>query len=453
MSDTAEGRWVPFGDLRREQVDCGADIRAALERVIESGWFVLGREVEAFEAEFAGFLGAEHVIGVASGTEAIQIAMQAAGVGTGDYVLTVPNSAIPTASAITAAGATPLFVDVDARSFTMDPEQLCEVAAREKARLGGRLKAVVPVHLYGQAADLRPIIDVADELDLVVVEDAAQAHGASYDGRQVGTLGHFGAFSFYPSKNLGCYGDGGAVVARSAADADRLRMLRNYGQSRRYHHSFKGINSRLDEMQAAVLRAKLPFSGEWNRRRAEISRRYAALLAAPGLRKPEEMAYGAHVWHLYVVRHPDREGLIRRLSAAGVQALIHYPVPIHLQEAYSDLGLAEAASRSPREQQTRSSPCRSSRTSATTRSTTSLVASTATRANASGARICRPKRSSSDPKLRMAAWLSPPRRRGDSYRTHQGKMKARRRQTMSGRRGPAARSSERGASGCQPHSP
>jgi dTDP-4-amino-4,6-dideoxygalactose transaminase len=343
VSDSAPPVRVPFGDLRREQVDCGADVRAAVERVLESGWFVLGREVEAFEAEFAAYLGTEHVIGVASGTEAIQLALQTAGVGQGDYVLTVPNTAVPTASAITAAGATPLFVDVDARSLTMDPEQLREVASREKARLGDRLKAVVPVHLYGQTADMRPILDVAGEFELTVVEDAAQAHGATYGGRRAGTLGRFGAFSFYPSKNLGCYGDGGAVVARSAADADELRMRRNYGQSCRYYHSVKGVNSRLDEIQAAVLRAKVPFLDAWNRRRAEISRRYTELLTAPGLRKPEERSYGTHAWHLYTVRRPDRDELLGRLTAAGVQTLIHYPVPIHLQEAYSDLGLARGS--------------------------------------------------------------------------------------------------------------
>lgn len=334
---------VPFGSLKRELDDCGDEIRAAVERVIESGWFILGREVEGFEAEFSGYLGGSPVVGVGSGTEAIHLALIAAGVERGDYVVTVPNTAVPTVSAISAAGATPLLVDVDVASFTMDPVKLRELVTAQKPRLGQRLKAIVPVHLYGQCADMDPIVDVAREFELVVVEDAAQASGAEYKGRRAGTFGDFGAFSFYPSKNLGCYGDGGAVVARSNDDAQRLKMLRNYGQERRYYHEIKGFNSRLDEIQAAVLRAKLRRLEAWNERRRQIAGLYQAMIENPLVRKPTCMDYAAHAWHLFVIRHPQRNRLAAALAERGVETLIHYPVPIHLQRAYRDLDLREGA--------------------------------------------------------------------------------------------------------------
>jgi len=335
---------VPFGDLRREMQEHGAEIRAAVDRVLDSGWFVLGRELEAFETAFSAYLGdGVHAVGVASGTEAIQLALMAAGVEHGDHVVTVPNTAVPTASAITAAGATPLLVDVDDSTLTMDPAALRELVTREKARLGGRLKAVVPVHLYGQCADMDPITEIAREFDLAVVEDACQAHGATYRGRAAGTLGDFGAFSFYPSKNLGCYGDGGAVATRSVDAADSLRMLRNYGQERRYHHAIKGINSRLDELQAAILGAKLPRLDAWIEARGRIAAAYSEGISAADVRLPGVAPYGTHAWHLFVIRHPKRDALIESLASAGVQTLIHYPVPLHLQAAYADLGIARGS--------------------------------------------------------------------------------------------------------------
>ncbi|MBI5231284.1 MAG: DegT/DnrJ/EryC1/StrS family aminotransferase [Coriobacteriales bacterium] len=331
---------VPFGDLTREMADCGDEIRSAVDRVLASGWFILGRELDAFERAFGEYLGApERVVGVASGTEAIQLGLMAAGVEAGDFVVTVPNTAVPTASAITAAGATLLLVDVAEDGLTMDPEALRDALARERPRLGNRLKAVVPVHLYGQCADMDPILEIAREFDLAVVEDACQAHGATYRGRQAGTIGDFGAFSFYPSKNLGCYGDGGAVVAQRPSDVERLRMLRNYGQSRRYYHDVKGINSRLDEIQAAILSAKLPHLGPWIDSRRRIAEAYAAHIGAGRVRHPSVMGYGEHAWHLYAIRHPERERLMSDLEARGVGTLVHYPVPIHLQRAYADLGV------------------------------------------------------------------------------------------------------------------
>jgi dTDP-4-amino-4,6-dideoxygalactose transaminase len=343
VRDSAGRIEVPFGSVKRELDDCGDEIRAAVDRVIESGWFILGPEVEEFEAKFSGYLGGSPVVGVGSGTEAIHLALVAAGVEAGDYVVTVPNTAVPTASAISAAGATPLLVDIASASFTMDPERLRELATEQKPRLGRRLKAIVPVHLYGQCADMDPIMDVAREFELVVVEDAAQASGAEYKGRKAGTIGDFGAFSFYPSKNLGCYGDGGAVLTQREEDAQRIRMLRNYGQTRRYYYEIKGINSRLGELQAAILTTKLQWLDSWNERRRQIADSYRASIGNPLVRTPATMDYAAHAWHLYVIRHPERDRLAAALAERGVATLIHYPVPIHLQRAYSDLGLREGA--------------------------------------------------------------------------------------------------------------
>jgi len=334
---------VPFGDLRREWSECGAEVRAGIDRVLESGWFVLGKELEGFEHAFSAYLGNVHAVGVGSGTEALHLALVAAGVEPGDFVITVPNTAVPTVSAISAAGATPLLVDVDERSLTMDPAQLRQLIEREKPKLGRRLKAVVPVHLYGRIADMDPIVEVAREFDIAVVEDAAQAHGATYEGRKAGTIGDLAAFSFYPSKNLGCYGDGGAVVAPSQAVALRLKMLRNYGQQRRYYHEIKGVNSRLDELQAGILSAKLPLLDGWTTRRREIARMYDEQISDPDVAKPPLEDSARHVFHLYVLRHPQRDRLMSHLEQCGVGVAAHYPVPIHLQHAYADLGLGLGA--------------------------------------------------------------------------------------------------------------
>ena len=344
MSDRPQMMRVPFGDLKREVDDCGPEVREAIERVLASGWFVLGREVEAFESEFAAWLGSGvEAVGVASGTEAVQIALMALGVGSGDYVVTVPNTAMPTVSAITAAGATPLLVDVCEDSFNMDPRALEELLERERPRLGDRVKAIVVVHLYGQCADMDAIMSVAGKYGLSAVEDAAQAHGATYRGRMAGTLGDVGAFSFYPSKNLGCYGDGGAVVTRRPEIADRVRLLRNYGQRARYLHETKGLNSRLDELQAAILRAKLPHLNDWLARRREIAMMYSHRVHDPAVVLPRVVPGCEHAWHLYAVRHADRDWAMQQLADAGVGTIAHYPVPIHLQAAYADLGLGEGA--------------------------------------------------------------------------------------------------------------
>ncbi|MEJ2715531.1 MAG: DegT/DnrJ/EryC1/StrS family aminotransferase [Deltaproteobacteria bacterium] len=335
---------IPFGDLRREYEELSGEIDEAIRTVCRNGWFVLGKKLEEFEAAFADYIGDDvHALGVGSGTEAIHLALLAAGVGNGDYVITVPNTAVPTVSAISLAGAVPLLVDIDPHSYTMDPTLLRALAKKEKKRLGHRLKAIVPVHLYGQSAPMDPITEIAQEFDLTVIEDACQAAGALYRGRKVGSLGDYAAFSFYPSKNLGAYGDGGMVLTKDPDGAHKLRMLRNYGQEKRYHHTIKGINSRLDELQAAVLLVKLKYLDRWNARRQAIARLYSENIAADQVQKPTEMRYGTHIFHLYVIRHPRRGALQTYLEQKGVQTLIHYPIPIHLQEAYRELGYTRGA--------------------------------------------------------------------------------------------------------------
>ncbi|MBI2907686.1 MAG: DegT/DnrJ/EryC1/StrS family aminotransferase [Chloroflexi bacterium] len=308
------------------------EIQEAVNRVLDRGWFILGDNVRAFEEEFSGYVGASHGVGVGSGTEALHLALVACGVQPGDEVITVPNTAVPTVSAISFARATPVFVDIDPQSYNMDPA-LLEGAITPKTR------AVIPVHLFGQAADMDPILAIARQHDVKVVEDCAQAHGALYRGKKVGPFGDVGCFSFYPSKNLGAYGDGGMIVTNDAATAEKCRLLRNYGEKRRYHHAIVGFNSRLDEIQAAVLRVKLKRLDEWNAARRERAGVYDRLLGNSGAETPREMAYGRHVFHLYVVRSSQRDELQSFLASHGVGTLIHYPIPVHLQEAYLDLGI------------------------------------------------------------------------------------------------------------------
>ena len=324
-------RSVPFGDLRRPYQAMQEAIDEAVRRVHERGWFILGAECEAFEKEFAAYVGVAHAVAVGNGTEAIHLALRALGVGEGDEVITVANTCVPTVSGIWPSGASIQLVDIDERSFTLAPQKLEEV-------ISARTRAIVVVHLYGQAADMDPILEIARHHNLKVIEDAAQAHGATYKGRRLGSLGDAAAFSFYPSKNLGANGDGGAVTTSDPEIAGRIARLRNYGQERRYYHASKGINSRLDEVQAAILRTKLPHLDEWNERRRAIARRYDEGITHPLVKKPEEMSYGIANYHLYVVRCRRRASLQEHLAAHGIQTLIHYPVPVHLQDAYQDLG-------------------------------------------------------------------------------------------------------------------
>lgn len=322
---------VPFGDLRRQYQTIRAEIDSAVQRVLERGWFVLGTEVEQFEREFAAYLGARHVIGVGSGTEALHLALMAAGVKPGDEVITAANTCIPTVSAISFAGATPVLADAEPTGYNIDPAGI-------ESRITSKTKAILPVHLYGQAADLAPILEISRRRGIPVVEDAAQGHGATYRGKKLGTLGIAGCFSFYPSKNLGAFGDGGAVATDDDDLAASLRRLRNYGEERRYFHKTKGFNSRLDEVQAAILRVKLAHLDDWNERRRLIAEMYNREITGDHVDKPEEQSYGRHAYHLYVIRSRRRDELQQRLADAGITTLIHYPVPIHLQDSYHDLG-------------------------------------------------------------------------------------------------------------------
>ncbi len=326
---------IPFLDLRSINLAQRADLLAAFERVLGSGWFVLGHEVQQFEREFAQCCGAGHCVGVGNGLEAMSLVLRAWGIGPGDEVIVPSNTYIATWMAVTHVGARPMPVEPDPASFNIDP-------ARIEAAITPRTRAVIPVHLYGRPAEMAPILGIARRHGLRVLEDGAQAHGASYRGQRLGAHGDAVAWSFYPGKNLGALGDGGAVTTDDLALAERLRQLRNYGSSRKYHNAEIGFNSRLDELQAALLRAKLPTLDAGNRRRAAIARQYLDGLAGldAALCLPAVAADAHSAWHLFVVRHPQRDLLAQRLAEAGVGSMIHYPVAPHLQPAYASLGLA-----------------------------------------------------------------------------------------------------------------
>lgn len=327
---------ISFLDMSRQYAAIKTEVDDAMARVFSRAWFILGEELEAFENEFAGYLGAQHGAGVGSGTEALHLALLACGVEPGDEVITVPNTAVPTISALSFANAIPKLVDIDPATYTMDVTQV-------EAAITPRTKVLMPVHLYGQSANMAPLLEIARRHNLRVVEDACQAHGASYGSAKAGTLGDAGCFSFYPSKNLGAYGDGGFVCTNNPEIAERLRLLRNYGQTRRYYHATKGFNSRLDELQAAVLRAKLLHLDFWNTRRQKLAMQYNALLQDLPVALPNAAAWGKHVFHLYVIRTSQRDQLCSFLAERGIQTIIHYPVPVHLQEAYRDLNVPAGA--------------------------------------------------------------------------------------------------------------
>ena len=322
---------VPFVDLASQYRSIAAEIDEAVSRVIRETDFILGREVGRFEEEFASFCEAKWAVGVDSGTSALELALRAYEIGPGDEVITAANSFIASALAISHAGATPVLVDVDADTYTI------EVAAIERA-ITSRTKAIIPVHLYGHPADMEPIMRLAQRHGLVVIEDACQAHGARYKGKRAGSLGHAAAFSFYPGKNLGAYGDGGAVVTSDDAIAKRLGMLRNYGQREKYQHMFRGYNRRLDTLQAAVLRIKLTHLEEWNDARRQHAKTYCRLLGQTGIGVPRAAAHSESVWHLYVIQTDQRDAVKEYLASRGIGVGIHYPIPIHLQPAYRDLG-------------------------------------------------------------------------------------------------------------------
>jgi dTDP-4-amino-4,6-dideoxygalactose transaminase len=322
---------IPLVDLKAQYRSIKSEIDAAVERVLDSGQFVLGEEVAAFEREFAAFCGTSDAIAVNSGTSALHLALLAAGVGPGDEVITVPFTFVATVATIRYTNARPVFVDVDPEYYTMDPSRLEDA-------ITSRTKAIVPVHLYGQPADMDPILEIARRHNLVMIEDAAQAHGADYHGRRCGSMSTLAAFSFYPTKNLGAYGEGGAVVSSDAAIAQRIRMLRDWGSPRRYEHTLKGFNYRMEALQGAILRVKMKHIDAWTERRRSRAAIYARALAGSPLQLPAERPGCRHVFHVYGVRTRERRAVQAALQEQGIHTGIHYPIPLHLQPAHADLG-------------------------------------------------------------------------------------------------------------------
>ncbi|TDE33637.1 DegT/DnrJ/EryC1/StrS family aminotransferase [Antarcticimicrobium sediminis] len=327
---------IPFLDLGAAYRELKPEIDAAVSRVLDSGWYILGPEVEAFETEWAAYCEADHAVGVANGLDALVLALRALDVGPGDEVIVPSNTYIATWLAVSEVGATPVPVEPNPATLNMDP-------ARIEAAITPRTRALLPVHLYGQPADLDPILDIARRHGLRVVEDAAQAHGARYNGRRIGAHSDIVCWSFYPGKNLGALGDAGAITTNDAALAERVALLRNYGSKQKYVNETAGVNSRIDPLQAAVLRVKLTMLDAWTDRRRAVAAAYAEGLKETGLIMPHVPDWAEPVWHLYVVRAPDREALQARLTKAGIGTLIHYPIPPHMQTAYAALGIAPDA--------------------------------------------------------------------------------------------------------------
>ena len=323
---------VPFLDLKAAYKELQLQLDAVYQSVMESGGYILGQEVEDFENEFAGYCEAKHCVGVGNGLDALHLILRGYGIGWGNEVIVPANTYIATWLAVSLSGARPVPVEPDIRTYNINPEQI-------EAAITPNTRAIIPVHLYGQPADMDPILDIARKYDLKIVEDAAQAHGARYKGKKVGSFGDAACFSFYPGKNLGALGDAGAVVTNNKALANYVRMLRNYGSQVRYNHEIKGVNSRLDALQAAFLRVKLKHLDEWNNRRQNIARHYLkAMTEIPELTLPFVPQWAEPVWHLFVVRYQQRDNLQNFLTKCKIGTLIHYPVPPHLSKAYAEHG-------------------------------------------------------------------------------------------------------------------
>jgi dTDP-4-amino-4,6-dideoxygalactose transaminase len=325
---------IPLVDLRAQYLEIQQEIDLAIQGVVDSTHFIMGPEVGKFEAEFAAYCGVAHCAGVSSGTSALELALRALGIGAGDEVITTAHTFIATAEAISAVGAIPVFIDIDPDYFTLNPAQIAPAVT-------SRTRAVLPVHIYGLPAGMEEICTIAKALGVPVIEDAAQAHGAEVRGRKVGTFGDAACFSFYPGKNLGAYGDAGAVVTNRDDVAATVRLLRNHGRRSKYVHDIKGFGERLDTLQAAILLAKLPYLSRWTEARRELAARYAHELSGLGLVLPREPSGVCSAWHLYVIRIAERDALLEHLNRRGIGAGIHYPVPLHLQPAYADLGYRE----------------------------------------------------------------------------------------------------------------
>jgi len=325
---------VPFLDLKAQYDSIKDEINAAIQKVIDSCAFAGGPFTAEFEKAFAEFCGTRYSIGVGSGTEALWLSLLALGIGRGDEVITVPNTFIATAEAISFSGATPVFVDIDEKTYTMNPELLEEA-------ITSKTKAIIPVHLFGQMADMDPIMDIAKEHGLLVIEDACQAHGAEYKGKRAGSIGDAGCFSFYPGKNLGAYGEAGAVVTNNSDLQNKIGMLRDHGQGKKYYHDVIGWNARMDGIQGAVLSVKLKHLTEWNEARRKNAELYNQLLSEiNGIIAPQEADYGKHIYHIYSIRVKNRKALMSSLKEKDIYTGIHYPVPVHLQKAYKHLGLS-----------------------------------------------------------------------------------------------------------------
>ena len=322
---------IPYLDLKAQYRSIKPEIDEAVARVLESAAFVLGPEVVKFEEQFAAYSGARQGIAVNTGTSALHLALLAAGVGPGDEVITVSHTFVATVAAIRYTGARPVFVDIDPRSFTMDPALVADA-------ITPRTKAIIPVHLYGHPADMDPILEVARRRKVLLIEDAAQAHGAKYKGRPIGSLGDMACFSFYPGKNLGAAGEGGMIVTGNDEYTKQMRMLRDWGCEQRYHHVLQGFNYRMEGIQGAILGVKLRYLEGWTEARRSRARAYKHLLANAGVETPQEMPYARHVYHIYAIRCADRDGLQQALQSQGIQTGLHYPIPVHLQEAHRDLG-------------------------------------------------------------------------------------------------------------------
>jgi dTDP-4-amino-4,6-dideoxygalactose transaminase len=324
---------IPLVDLKAQYATIQSDIDSAIRRVVENTSFIMGSEVSAFEKAFAAFCGVNHCVGVGSGTAALELTLRALGIGPGDEVITVSHTFIATAEAISAVGATPVFVDIDPQTYNMAVGALLQT-------INQRTRAIIPVHIYGQPADMTTINAIAGQHDIPVIEDAAQAHGSTWAGRKTGSLATAACFSFYPGKNLGAYGDAGAVTTDDDAVAEQVRLLRNHGRHDKYLHEIKGFGHRIDALQAAILHAKLPHLDEWTCARRRLADRYNQLLGDLELMLPYVDPQAEPVWHLYVIRTPLREEMLNYLKTQGIGAGVHYPIPLHLQPAYADLGYA-----------------------------------------------------------------------------------------------------------------
>ena len=325
---------IPFVSFLPMERELNDDLRGAFDRVLKRSWYIQGAEDEVFEKAFAEYCGTQHCVGVGNGLDALMLSLRALGIGDGDEVIVPSNTYIATALAVTYVGATPVFVEPDIKTFNINPELI-------EAKITEKTKAIMPVHLYGQACDMDPILDIAHKHGLKIVEDCAQAHGATYKGQKVGTFGDAAGFSFYPGKNLGALGDAGAVITNDKELADKIRALGNYGSDYKYHHIYKGYNSRLDELQAAFLAAKLPYLERMNVERKRIAQMYLAGINNPKVELPFVPDYAVPVWHIFGIRCKDRDRLEKYLNENGIGTNKHYPIPMHLQDCYKDLGFKE----------------------------------------------------------------------------------------------------------------